>query len=110
MTSYHLNLSTKEKTLTSEVQQLRKQLIEMCAWPEAGDQYLEMLAYSHWDMLKVNPRDYDWINAAASDVASGVDIGAKYPSFFQKVLTNADLRQGFLRRLYEIHQPRLSAY
>jgi len=102
VTALHLDLSTKEKTLTTEVSVLREQLIQLQAWPEAGDQYLEMLAYSHWDMFPVYPRDYDWIPTAVKDVISGIDIGSKYPSFFQKVLTNAELRQGFLTKLLEI--------
>jgi hypothetical protein len=33
------------------------------------------------------------------DSLQGVDIGANYPAFFQKLLANSDLRQSFLNAL-----------
>lgn len=78
---------------------LRQQLIELQAWPEAGDDYLALMPISEWRSPATTKRDTEWMTQVITDVMQGKDIGASYPSFFMKLLGDATLRQIFLRKL-----------
>ncbi|MEM7331468.1 MAG: hypothetical protein AAF490_05180 [Chloroflexota bacterium] len=87
----------------AELSELREQLIKFGAWPEAGDQYLSLIAHTLWDRATIQPKDYQWIPKVAEDVVNGVDIGLQYPSFFQKLLANSELRGAFVERLRKLN-------
>ena len=86
----------------AELSELREQLIKFDAWPEAGDQYLSLIAHTMWDRAATRAKDFDWIPKVAEDVIDGVDIGLQYPSFFQKLLANSELRGAFVKKLHEV--------
>ena len=86
----------------SELDELRTHLIQLGAWPEAGDQYLSLVTHTLWDRISTQTKDFQWIPKVAEDVFNGVDIGLQYPSFFQKLLANSELREAFVKKLKEI--------
>ena len=78
---------------------LRHQLISLGAWPEAGDTFLELLDQVRGCGTALVPTDYDWLAQVADTAYKGEDIGLRYPSIFQKLLTFPELRQKFLHTL-----------
>ncbi|MCP5094884.1 MAG: hypothetical protein GY943_04960 [Chloroflexi bacterium] len=98
-TTNNMDFRTNTQILHSEVAILRKELLRLKAWPEAGDALLELMPMSRWDSLPVTDSDYEWLPNVVRDTLKGLDIGAQYPAFFQKLLTNNELRQSFLRDL-----------
>ncbi len=80
---------------------LRQQFKQLGVWPDAADQLLALMPHSRWQNAPVVAADYDWVTRVIEDSLKGVDIGANYPAFFQKLLTNSELRQFFLDRLGE---------
>ena len=96
-------LQTETPVNHTELGELRDQLIKFGAWPEAGDQYLSLIAHTMWDRSTIRPKDFHWIPKVAEDVINGVDIGLQYPSFFQKLLANGELRRAFIKRLKELN-------
>ena len=99
LTTTDLDLRTHSQILHTELAILRRSLIDLNAWPEAGDQLLDLMPLSRWDTFPVSDADFDWLPSVVDDALRGKDIGAKYPSIFQKLLTNDDLRQAFLKTL-----------
>ena len=81
------------------IQTLRHQLMRLNAWPEAGDAFLELLEQVQGCGTTLVPTDYDWLTQVADAAHKGEDIGLRYPSIFQKLLTFPDLRQKFLQTL-----------
>ena len=81
------------------IQSLRLQLKSLNAWPTAGDTFLKLLAQVQVYNVSLVPADYDWLTQVANDASNGVDIGLRYPSIFQKLLTCSDLRKAFLQIL-----------
>lgn len=81
------------------IQTLRRQLISLNAWPEAGDTFLELLDQVRGCGATLVPTDYDWLAQVADSAHKGEDIGLRYPSIFQKLLTFPELRQKFLQTL-----------
>ena len=96
-----LDLRTHSQILVAELGNLRKHLINLGAWPESGDMLLDLIPLSRWDYIPLTESDYSWLPSVANDAIQGKDIGAQYPSFFQKLLTNNDLRQLFISKLKE---------
>lgn len=86
-------------TANAGIQALRRQLQQLNAWPDAGDTFLELLEQAQGYGSTLVPGDYDWLAEVADSVYRGEDIGQRYPSIFQKLLTNADFRQKFLQTL-----------
>lgn len=78
---------------------LRERLIGLNVWPDAGDEFLALLPVSRWHAPPLNDEDNEWLLIVARDTLRGLDIGANYPAFFQKLITNANLRQAFLSEL-----------
>lgn len=78
---------------------LRQQLIELHAWPAAGDDYLALMPVSEWRSPATTKRDDEWLGQVVAAALQGEDIGAQYPSFFQKLLGDATLRRVFLTKL-----------
>ena len=78
---------------------LRQQLKQLGAWPEAADQFLALMPHSRWQNSSLVEADYEWVPRVVEDSLQGVDIGANYPAFFQKLLANRELRQSFLNAL-----------
>jgi hypothetical protein len=78
---------------------LRKRLIQLNVWPEAGDIFLELLPVSSWHDSPLTSRDYHWLHQVVEDAIEGIDIGSRYPSFFQKLVVSHDLGQTFLDEL-----------
>ncbi len=81
------------------VQLLRSRLKTLNAWPEAGDTFLELLDQMRGYGVTLVQADYDWLSQVADSACKGEDIGLRYPSIFQKLLTFPDLRQKFLQTL-----------
>lgn len=86
----------------SEVDALRWQLKELKAWPEAGDQFVALLPQIRQQTAPLTDSDREWISSVIDDVVKGVDIGSRYPSFFQNLITNSHLRGIFLDELQKI--------
>ena len=82
------------------LQTLRRQLKGLNAWPEAGDAFLELLDQVRGCGVTLVPTDYDWLAQVADSACKGEDIGLRYPSIFQKLLTFPELRQKFLQTLH----------
>ncbi|MCP4423136.1 MAG: hypothetical protein GY803_01455 [Chloroflexi bacterium] len=78
---------------------LRQQLIQLNVWPDAGDQFLALMPRSQWHASPLTETDEQWLPQVVEDATKGVDIGATYPAFFQKLLTSDTLRQSFLNAL-----------
>jgi len=100
-TDYALFSPARRATQAGEenIQTLRLQLKRLNAWPEAGDTFLEMLEQAHDYGSTLMPTDFDWLPRVAVDASQGEDIGFRYPSIFQKLLTFPELRQKFLQTL-----------
>jgi len=82
------------------IQTLRGQLMSLNAWPEAGDAFLELLEQVKGYGTTLVPTDFDWLAQVADSAYQGEDIGLRYPSIFQKLLTYPELRQKFLQILH----------
>ncbi len=95
-----MDLRTYEQVLSAEIAALRQNLQQLNAWPEAGDMLLELMHTSRWDSLALSKTDYDWLPYVVKDAMKGLDIGGKYPAFFQKLLTNNQLRESFCLALH----------
>ena len=78
---------------------LRLRLKQLGVWPEAADQILALMPHSRWTDSPLVETDYQWIPRVDEDSLKGVDIGAYYPAFFQKLLVSRELRQTFMRSL-----------
>lgn len=83
----------------ANVAELRQKLIALKVWPEAGDAFLALLPVSRWNSPPVTEEDNHWLHLVVRDALSGHDIGADYPAFFQKLITNPNLRQAFMAEL-----------
>lgn len=83
----------------ADIRRLREQLKTLNAWPEAGDTFLELLVETQGYGVTLVPGDFDWLAQVAEDAYKGEDIGLRYPSIFQKLLTYPKLRQQFLQML-----------
>ena len=84
------------------IQTLRHQLKSLNAWPEAGDAFLDLLEQVRGYGTTLVPADFEWLSQVADSAYKGEDIGLRYPSIFQKLLTYPELRQKFLQTL-QIH-------
>jgi len=82
------------------IQTLRRRLKSLDAWPEAGDTFLELLDQVRGYGATLVPTDFDWLAQVADSAYKGEDIGLRYPSIFQKLLTFPELRQKFLQTLH----------
>ena len=95
-----LNISPNNQAPRDDtVQILRSRLKTLNAWPEAGDTFLELLDQMRGYGVTLVQADYDWLSQVADSAYKGEDIGLRYPSIFQKLLTFPDLRQKFLQTL-----------
>lgn len=93
------NQQSKSVPDDEEIAVLRQQLIQLGVWPDAADQFLALMPHSRWQNSPLVEADYQWVPRVVEDSLQGVDIGANYPAFFQKLLANSDLRQFFLNAL-----------
>jgi hypothetical protein len=82
-----------------DVAALRQRLQQLDVWPDAGDQFLALLAQTHLHGVSPEAKDFDWVTVVANDALTKCDVGARYPSFFQKLLVSGNLRQAFLQEL-----------
>ena len=85
--------------LQPEVATLRARLKQLNVWPDAGDQFLVLLAQTSIRPDKFTPDDHEWVTVVAKDAIRSCDIGARYPAFFRKLLRCPDLLQAFLLEL-----------
>lgn len=100
--SNHSNLagsSIGPSNQDESIQTLRRQLKNLNAWPEAGDAFLELLTQDRGCGTTLVASDYEWLPQVAESAHKGEDIGLRYPSIFQKLLTFPELRQKFLHTL-----------
>jgi hypothetical protein len=88
-----------EFSLDEEIVTLRQRLRQLGVWPDAADQFLALMPHSRWQYSPLVDKDYEWLPQVVEDSLKGVDIGATYPAFFQKLLASHDLRQSFLQML-----------
>ncbi len=91
----------QEKRENSELVQLRDRLKSLCAWPAAGDEFLNLVPEFNRHSPPLTERDNEWLPLVVQDSLKGVDIGFQYPSFFQKLLLNPRLRRLFMAELEE---------
>jgi hypothetical protein len=101
MTAFSLNAGGhyQVEKLKAETAALRQRLKQLNVWPEAGDELLILLPTSYWQAPPLTEEDGEWLSIVAEDALEGVDIGSRYPAFFQKLITNSSLRQSFLDEL-----------
>lgn len=92
--------TVRTPSINTGVQALRNELVQLNAWPEAGDTFLELLAKAQGYGVTLVPSDFEWLPKVVDSVYNGEDIGQRYPSIFQKLLTYPDLREKFLQSLY----------
>ncbi|MFQ5419963.1 MAG: hypothetical protein ACE5EY_06330 [Anaerolineae bacterium] len=85
----------------SDLAVLREKLKKLGVWPEAGDKFLELLPMSRWNSAPITDADTSWVPIVIDGVLNGFDIGARFPSFFQKLLMSDVLREAFLSALSE---------
>lgn len=78
---------------------LQKYLKRLRVWPEAGDAFLELLPQLGEQPGRPSRADFEWIPQVIQDCLTGIDIGHRYPAFFQKLLVDPDLRKAFLQKL-----------
>lgn len=78
---------------------LRERLKRLKVWPEAADLFLELLPISRWQNAPLTEEDYQWLHKVIDDAIGGIDIGSRYPAFFQKLVTSSKLGQTFLDEL-----------
>jgi len=78
---------------------LQQYLKRLRVWPEAGDAFLELLPQLNERTGLLSHSDYEWIPQVTQDCICGVDIGSRYPAFFQKLLISPGLRKAFLKTL-----------
>ena len=78
------------------LQHLRDRLVTLNVWPPGGDDFLTLLPYSRFEAPPPSEEDYKWLTRVVEGVHKGEDIGAVYPSFFQKLLMSNELRQQFI--------------
>lgn len=78
---------------------LRQRLIQLKVWPDGGDKFLALMPHSGWHSPPLTEADIKWLPKVVEDAAKGIDIGANYPAFFQKLLVSDTLRQSFLNAL-----------
>ncbi len=83
----------------ADVTDLRETLLRLNVWPEAGDEFLALLPVSRWHAPPLTNEDNEWLSIVAQAALKGDDLGSNYPAFFQKLITNANLRQAFLDEL-----------
>ena len=93
------SISNNAPTIDESIQLLRAQLKNLNAWPDAGDTFLELLEQVRGYGVTLVPTDYDWLDQVADSACKGEDIGLRFPSIFQKLLTFPDLRHKFLNIL-----------
>lgn len=91
--------SHKTSSIPPEIVPLREKLKQLKVWPEAADEFLALMPLSRWHGTPATDKDHEWIPVIAQDVFNQCDLGARYPSFFQKLLTNVHLREAFLAAL-----------
>lgn len=65
-------------------------------WPHTADQLLQHITEPG---RPVTAEDEDMLSLVVNDALQGVDIIEQYPDFYQKLLADAELRQGFLDAL-----------
>lgn len=77
---------------------LRKKLEQNEDWPEKADALLADLNQPA-QLPFVGEVDYQMLSLVVNDALEGVDITARYPAFYRKLLADAELRQMFLDAL-----------
>lgn len=65
-------------------------------WPATADRLLADLAASE---AEADGEDIDMLSLAINDALDGVDISARYPRFYRRLLADMDLRDAFLDAL-----------
>ncbi len=93
----------------ADVAELRQKLISLNVWPEAGDEFLALLPVSRWHSPPLTDEDGQWLKIVVRDALKGLDIGANFPAFFQKLITNSQLRHAFLEELEQQSCPPAAA-
>lgn len=86
-------------SLNEGVVTLRQRLKQLNVWPDEGDRFLELMPNARWTSPPPTEADKQWLPQVVEAVVNGVDIGANYPAFFQKLLTSDTLRRSFLKAL-----------
>lgn len=94
-----LETVSRRQIAQRDITPLRHLLLQLHAWPEGGDLYLDLLPQTSGDAQPVSEEDLQWLVLAARDAIQGYDIGAKYPAFFQKLLTHTNLQARFLSEI-----------
>lgn len=86
---------------------LRTQLEQTGRLPETAEELLRQLLPSNQLPPVATEEDFEMLSLIISDTLQGVDIPTRYPSFYNKLLTNSELREAFLDALTILEQPEL---
>lgn len=70
---------------------LRQRLLQLNAWPEAGDLFLELVHESGWQTSQVTEAELLWLPRVVEDALQGVDLGVRHPAFFKKLVVSDEL-------------------
>jgi len=70
---------------------LRQQLLQLNAWPEAGDLFLDLARAPGWQSPQVTKEEVQWLPRVVEDALQGIDLGVRYPAFFKKLVVSDEL-------------------
>lgn len=73
-------------------------------WPEKADELLAELGQVSQPQSVSNQENETLLSLAVDDALKGVDISTHYPTFFQQMLVDQELRQAFLAALEDLEQ------
>lgn len=88
-----------EPKIDEDLKAMQALLKQLNAWPAAGDEFLTLIPQLEFETGVLSQVDYEWMPQVVEDALQGVDIGSRYPAFFQKTLINSALRRSFLQAL-----------
>lgn len=92
------SLSAEADKIMQDLNNLQTQLKTLNAWPSAGDEFLTLIPKTD-NPEPISEKEGEWIPQVVKDCLDGIDIGFRYPSFFQRLLMNSTLRNAFMDAL-----------
>src|SRR5688500_1184411 len=75
---------------------LRANLEKGEGWPASADRLLDDLRAAGQEPEPLTDEDMALVSLVLGDALLGVDVAARYPRFFEKLLANEGLRDAFL--------------
>ncbi|MBK8984479.1 MAG: hypothetical protein IPM39_00115 [Chloroflexi bacterium] len=88
-----------DASLSDWVQQklafLRRCAVDSQEWPETADHLLMVLAQVT-PLPEANEGDMEMLSLVVNDMLAGVDVGERYPAFYERMIADVSLYQMFL--------------